>query len=138
MALTCKDKIANYVYHNPRSPLSVITDASGLDNTCSASGVLSRPIKEGKVFRERQGRISVFSATPGYVPVIDWDSIPPKYSVSEKQAIEEKITELESRGMWRRAATLLAKLSCMEDTAHGVAIIALRRTLCVRNLRDRA
>lgn len=138
MALTCKDKIANYVYHNPRSPLSVITDVSGLDNTCSASGVLSGLIREGKVFRERQGRISLFSATPDYVPVVDWDALPPKHSPSEISAIEEKIADLESRGLWRRAATLLAELGNMQDTAHGVGVVALRRTQCVRNLRARA
>lgn len=138
MALTCKDKIANYVYHNPRSPLTVITDISGLDNTCSASGVLSKLIKEGKVIRERQGRISLFSATPNYVPVIDWDALPPKHSPAEIRAVENKIAYLESRGLWRRAETLLAELVRMQDTAHGVALIALRRTQCVRNLRWRA
>ncbi|EDW2260596.1 hypothetical protein R950_002588 [Salmonella enterica subsp. enterica] len=138
MALTCKDKIANFVYHNPRSPLSVLADVSGLENTCSASGVLSRLIKEGKVIRERQGKISVFSATPDYVPVIDWDALPPKHSQAELGAVENKIADLESRGLWRRAATLLAELGNMQDTAEGVGVIALRRTQCVRNLRARA
>ncbi|MEM0567568.1 PerC family transcriptional regulator [Salmonella enterica] len=138
MALTSKDRIANFVYYNPRAPLSAITESAFLGNNNSCSCILSKLIKEGKVIRERHKKISLFSAAPGYVPVVDQDALPPKHSPAEIQRIEQRIADLEARGMWRRASTLLAELSVMQSTAQGVGLVAHRRNQCIRKMRASA
>ena len=132
-----KEIITNFVYHNPRSPLSVITEISGMGNNSSCSNLLSKLIGEGKVIRQREGKISLFSAAPGYSPTIIPDAPPPKCSYDEIKDLEEKIAQLEQRGLFRRAQTLLTELVAMQNTATGVALIAQRRNACVRKLRAR-
>ncbi|EAW8084267.1 hypothetical protein CQK57_03580 [Salmonella enterica] len=127
-----KELIANFVYYNPRSPLSVITDITGFSNDCACSRVLCELVREGKVIREKSGKKSVFTAAPGYIPSDAVYAVSPDYNHDEIQKLEEQIATLESLGLWRRAQTLLTRLSSMQNTAAGVTAIAHRRNATVR------
>ncbi|HCM2252549.1 TPA: hypothetical protein N3C93_004613 [Salmonella enterica subsp. enterica serovar Agbeni] len=75
---------------------------------------------------------SVFTAAPGYIPSDAVYAVSPDYNHDEIQKLEEQIATLESLGLWRRAQTLLTRLSSMQNTAAGVTAIAHRRNATVR------
>ncbi|POP42368.1 hypothetical protein CHU32_03805 [Superficieibacter electus] len=138
MALSRKDTLANYLFFNPHTTITVLTEISDCEDYNSCSGLLSKLIKEGKVVRERKNNVSFYSSAPGYTPVIDNDSLPAKYTQAEIKKVEEEVIRLQERGFWRRASTLLAELSMMQNTAQGVGVVAVWRNSCARSARAKA
>jgi hypothetical protein len=128
-----KSEVAIFIYHHPRATISLVSEAVSLDNsTCST--VLSKLVREGKAIREKDGRTSIYSAAPDFTPEDRPEPPPATYSTDEIAKKERVISELESRGLWRRALTELGILAGMQQTATGVSVIAQRRCQCMRNL----
>lgn len=135
--MTRKDKITNFLHRNPRSIISVIADAAATDNS-QCSSTLSKLVSEGKVIREKLGQVSYYSASPNYEPVPETLPYVQTASTEEVARLEAEISELERRGLWRRALTQLAKLAGIQSTSIGVGLIAQRRNHCRNMLRSKS
>lgn len=135
--MTRKDKIANFLYRNPRSTISVIADAVATDNSqCSCT--LSKLVSEGKAIREKCGLISYYSAAPDYEPVDEIPDYIPTASPEEITRQEKLIADLEKRGLYRWAQTELERLAGMQCSSVGVGLIAQRRNQSCLRLRATA
>lgn len=132
--MTRKDKITNFLYRNPRSIISVIADAAATDNS-QCSSTLSKLVSEGKVIREKVGHVSFYSTARDYEPVPETAPYVQTASTEDVARLEAEISELERRGLWRRALTQLAKLAGMQSTSIGVGLVAQRRNHCRNMLR---
>ncbi|EPO2591175.1 hypothetical protein ACT8MX_003327 [Escherichia albertii] len=137
MALSRRARVTNFIHLNPGASSSFISKSLNITNReCIAS--LSHLTNEGKLIKEVCGLKKTYHTPANYIPIIennDLEKAPPLYSVSEIRRVEEQVAQLEKRGLWRRAQTLLAELSAMQNSASGVGLIALRRNRCVRNAR---
>ncbi|MCI5275838.1 hypothetical protein OM265_08630 [Escherichia albertii] len=140
MALSRRARVANFIHLNPGASSPFIAESLNITSReCNA--VLSRLTNEGKLIREECGFKKTYRTPGNYIPVVEsnnYEKFPVVHNVSEIRRVEEQVATLEKRGLWRRAQTLLAELSAMQNSASGVGLIALRRNRCVRNMRSGA
>lgn len=128
-----QNAVANYLLDNPQASPAEISEALCITdrnlrhiiNSLIESGTIAR-CKSREDFRwyrfvlntRQVGKSSGQSAESSHL--------------SQLQATA---TQLEKRGLWRRAATVWAELSRLQKTVTGVALIASQRNRCVRRAR---
>ncbi|EIS4806096.1 hypothetical protein ACSD30_000772 [Escherichia coli] len=139
MSLPIKSLVAYFVYKHPNSTPTFI--AGSLDiKTDLCRSALYNLLSQGKLTKKKVGKRFAYSTVPDFIPLATerTETTNKKYTQSQIDNVEKKIAELESRGFMRRAESLLAQLSAMQNSSSGVGLIALRRNECIRKLRSRA
>lgn len=128
--------IAKYLLSNPNSSVLEISEELALTDR-SVRYAVATMINEEKLTRirgERDNRVFLFSVSTWYAEEITNEGKTSPIDDNKKlcRSLEQTALELEARGFWRRAATVWAELSAIQQTGAGVGVIANRRNTCVR------
>jgi PerC transcriptional activator. len=134
--LNQREQVAIVVRHIPGCVLQDICEA--LDMTSSCAGNFLRTLtNQGVVNRQHNGRQYVYTVAPGAeIPEADLPFMHQKRSDPEKiRAAVSTAKKLESRGLWRRAATAYAAILELAGNASEVLYFLKRRNACLRKAR---
>lgn len=129
------DQVAVVVRHTPGCVLQDICEA--LDITSSSAGNLLRKLAtSGRVIRDHNGTQYTYSVAPGAdIPDVVLPYMLEKQDPEQLQNAERIAKELESRGLWRRAATVYTGILSLAANSPEVLRIAQRRDACLRTAR---
>ncbi|WP_333497536.1 PerC family transcriptional regulator [Kluyvera sp. CHPC 1.2972] len=124
--------VAHYLLENPQASPVQISEALCLTDRATRY-IIGVMTERGMILRTRNavdGRIHNFIVSDWYASeLIDG---PAPAALGKDRQLEATANQLESRGLWRRAATVWAELSRLQKTVTGVATIASRRNRCIR------
>lgn len=124
--------VAHYLLENPQASPVQISEALCLTDRATRY-IISVMTESGMILRTRNavdGRIHNFIVSDWYASELINGQVPE--AIGKDQQLEATANQLESRGLWRRAATVWAELSRLQKTVTGVAMIASRRNRCIR------
>ena len=126
------DQVAVVVRHTPGCVLQDICEA--LDITSSSAGNLLRKLAtSGRVIRDHNGTQYTYTVAPGAdIPDVVLPYMLEKQDPEQLQNAERIAKELESRGLWRRAATVYTDILSLAANSREVLRIAQRRDACLR------
>lgn len=117
-----QNAVANYLLDNPQASPAEISEALCITDR-NLRHIINSLIDSGTIARCKRSE----------------DSRWYRFVLNTRQAesnqlsqLEAVATQLEKRGLWRRAATVWAELSRLQKTVTGVAMIASRRNRCIR------
>lgn len=133
--LTMKDQVAIFVRYQPNCDIKDVVEA--LDMASTTAGKHLRALTdEGVLIRNHNGAQYSYTVVPGaeipdeVLPCMEQKSDPVKIL-----AAETKAKELESKGLWRRAATVYADMMAIACSSLEVARFAQCREKCIRQAR---
>ena len=124
--------VAHYLLENPQASPVQISEALCLTDRATRY-IIGVMTESGMILRTRNavdGRIHNFIVSDWYASELINGPVPE--AIGKDQQLEATANQLESRGLWRRAATVWAELSRLQKTVTGVAMIASRRIRCIR------
>ncbi|RKR64988.1 PerC transcriptional activator [Yokenella regensburgei] len=126
------DQVAVVVRHTPGCVLQDICEA--LDITSSSAGNLLRKLAtSGRVIRNHNGTQYTYTVAPGAnIPDVVLPYMLEKQDPEQLQNAERIAKELESRGLWRRAATVYTDILSLAANSLEVQRIVQRREECLR------
>ena len=131
-----QNAVANYLLDNPQASPAEISESLCITGR-NLRHIINSLIKSGTIARCKRSEDS-----RRYRFVLNTQPVGKSGGQSSESnqlsQLEVIATQLENRGLWRRAATVLAELSRQQKTVTGVAIIASRRNRCIRTARGRA
>ncbi|WP_421550646.1 PerC family transcriptional regulator [Kluyvera intermedia] len=131
-----QNAVANYLLDNPQASPAEISESLCITGR-NLRHIINSLIKNGTIARCKRSEDSRW-----YRFVLNTQQVGKSCGQSsesnQRSQLEVIATQLENRGLWRRAATVLAELSRQQKTVTGVAIIASRRNRCIRTSRGRA
>lgn len=137
--LSRKEQIANFILENPSSRAQDI--AEGLYITESGVSTLLKGLVEDEaVTRHKDGRFYRYTVTEAYLAEVESseaESFAQQQRLLELRRLEKVAEQLEAKGFLRRAATVWAQLTGMQNSPLGVGLIAMRRNQCTRGLKCR-
>ncbi|MBB1199633.1 PerC family transcriptional regulator [Enterobacteriaceae bacterium 89] len=134
--LNQREQVAIVVRHIPGCVLQDICEA--LDMTSSSAGNFLRALtNQGVIIRQHNGTQYVYTVAPGAeIPEADLPFMNQKRADPEKlRAADIGAKKLESRGLWRRAATAYTAILELAGNANEVLQISKRRDACLRKAR---
>ncbi|WEE19120.1 PerC family transcriptional regulator [Citrobacter koseri] len=133
--LSQKDQVAVVVRHIPGCVLRDVCEA--LDIAAGTAGRFLRALTvSGTITRSHNGTQYVYDVEPGAViPDVTLPFMEEKSDPVKTQAVESIARNLESRGLWRRAATVYTDMLAIASNSVEVARIAQRREECLRMAR---
>lgn len=124
--------VAHYLLENPQASPVQISEALCLTDRATRY-IIGVMTERGMILRTRNavdGRIHNFIVNDWYASELI--NGPAPEAIGKDRQLEATANQLESRGLWRRAATVWAELSRLQKTVTGVATIASRRNRCIR------
>ena len=125
-----QNAVANYLLDNPQASPAEISEALCITDR-NLRHIINSLIDSGTIARCKRSEDSRW-----YRFVLNTRQVDKASSQSAKSSqlsqLEVVATQLEKRGLWRRAATVWAELSRLQKTVTGVAMIASRRNRCIR------
>lgn len=125
-----QNAVANYLLDNPQASPAEISEALCITDR-NLRHIINSLIDSGTIARCKRSEDSRW-----YRFVLNTRQVGKSCSQSAESnqlsQLEVVATQLEKRGLWRRAATVWAELSRMQKTVTGVAMIASRRNRCIR------
>jgi len=126
------DQVAVVVRHTPGCVLQDVCEA--LDITSSSAGNFLRKLTNcGTVIREHNGTQYTYTAAPGAdIPDVVLPFMLDKPDTARIESAERIALELESRGLFRRAATVYTDILGLACNAREVLRIVERRDACLR------
>lgn len=133
--LTLKDQVAIFVRYQPNCDIKDVAEALDMASTtaCKHLRALSN---EGIIIRNHSGTQYSYTAAPGadipdeVLPCMEQKSDPVKILAAEMKA-----KELESKGLWRRAATVYTDMMAIACTSFELVYFAQQRERCLRKSR---
>lgn len=130
--LTQKDQVAVVVRHIPGCVLRDVCEA--LDVPAGTAGRLLRALTvNGTITRSHNGTQYVYNAVPGAgIPEVTLPFMKEKSDPVKTRKAESIARNLESRGLWRRAATVYTDMLAIARNSVEVSRIAQRREECLR------
>ena len=135
--LSRKEQVARFIFEKPHSRAQDI--AEGLYITESGVAVLLKGLIEDEaITRSKDGRFYRYTVTEVYIAEVvlgEAESHVQEQRILELRRLEQVAEQLEARGLRRRAATVWAQLSGMQNSALGVGLIAHRRNQCIRSMK---
>ncbi|WP_419058151.1 PerC family transcriptional regulator [Kluyvera georgiana] len=129
--------VAHYLLENPQACPAQISEALCLTDRATRY-VIGVMTESGMIIRTRNaidGRIHNFVVSDWYADELVNGPTPEPTERGQLRQLQATATQLEKRGLWRRAATVWAELSRLQKTVTGVALIASQRNRCVRRAR---
>jgi len=133
--LTLKDQVAIFVRYQPNCDIKDVAEALDMAST-TACKHLRALTEEGVIIRNHNGTQYSYTADPRadipdeVLPFMEQKSDPVKIL-----AAETKAKELESKGLWRRAATVYTDMMAIACSSLEVARFAQCREKCQRQAR---
>lgn len=128
-----QNAVANYLLDNPQASPAEISEALCITDR-NLRHIINSLIDSGTIARCKRSEDSRW-----YRFVLNTRQVGKSCSQSAESnqlsQLEVVATQLEKRGLWRRAATVWAELSRLQKTVTGVAMIASRRNRCIRRAR---
>ncbi|MFU0854001.1 PerC family transcriptional regulator [Kluyvera cryocrescens] len=125
-----QNAVANYLLDNPQASPAEISEALCITDR-NLRHIINSLIDSGMIARCKRSEDSRW-----YRFVLNTRQVGKSCGQSEEsnqlRQLEVVATQLEKRGLWRRAATVWAELSRLQKTVTGVAMIASRRNRCIR------
>ncbi|VFS74242.1 Uncharacterised protein [Kluyvera cryocrescens] len=125
-----QNAVANYLLDNPQASPAEISEALCITDR-NLRHIINSLIDSGTIARCKRSEDSRW-----YRFVLNTRHLGKSGGQSAESnqlsQLEVVATQLEKRGLWRRAATVWAELSRMQKTVTGVAMIASRRNRCIR------
>ena len=125
-----QNAVANYLLDNPQASPAEISEALCITDR-NLRHIINSLIDSGTIARCKRSEDSRW-----YRFVLNTRQVGKSCGQSAESnqlsQLEVVATQLEKRGLWRRAATVWAELSRMQKTVTGVAMIASRRNRCIR------
>ncbi|HGH3375052.1 TPA: PerC family transcriptional regulator [Kluyvera cryocrescens] len=125
-----QNAVANYLLDNPQASPAEISEALCITDR-NLRHIINSLIDNGTIARCKRSEDSRW-----YRFVLNTRQLGKSCSQSAESnqlsQLEVVATQLEKRGLWRRAATVWAELSRLQKTVTGVAMIASRRNRCIR------
>ena len=125
-----QNAVANYLLDNPQARPAEISEALCITDR-NLRHIINSLIDSGTIARCKRSEDSRW-----YRFVLNTRQVGKSCGQSEEsnqlRQLEVVATQLEKRGLWRRAATVWAELSRLQKTVTGVAMIASRRNRCIR------
>lgn len=125
-----QNAVANYLLDNPQASPAEISEALCITDR-NLRHIINSLIDSGTIARCKRSEDSRW-----YRFVLNTRQLGKSCSQSAESnqlsQLEVVATQLEKRGLWRRAATVWAELSRLQKTVTGVAMIASRRNRCIR------
>lgn len=125
-----QNAVANYLLDNPQASPAEISEALCITDR-NLRHIINSLIDSGTIARCKRSEDSRW-----YRFVLNTRQVGKSCSQSAESnqlsQLEVVATQLEKRGLWRRAATVWAELSRLQKTVTGVAMIASRRNRCIR------
>lgn len=131
--------VAHYLLENPQASPAQISEALCLTDRATRY-IIGVMTESGMILRTRNaidGRCHHFVLSGWYADELLNGPAPEPEEPGQLRQLESTATQLEKRGLWRRAATVWAELSRLQNTVTGVATIASRRNRCIRSARAR-
>lgn len=122
-----------------RTPECVLQDiCEALDLPSSSAGNHLRQLYyAGKLGRVNNGTQYVYRVRAGVeIPDVELPDMAPRSAPENQQEVQEAMAKakmLESKGLWRRAATAYTSIMGMTATSNELWSIARLRTRCLRN-----
>lgn len=129
--------VAHYLLENPQACPAQISEALCLTDRATRY-VIGVMTESGMIIRTRNaidGRIHNFVVSDWYADELVNGPAPEPTERGQLRQLQATATQLEKRGLWRRAATVWAELSRLQKTVTGVSLIASQRNRCVRRAR---
>ena len=126
--------VAHYLLENPQASPEQISEALCLTDRATRY-IIGVMTESGMILRTRNavdGRIHNFIVSDWYADELVNGPAPDPTEHGHLRQLEATANQLESRGLWRRAATVWAELSRLQKTVTGVAMVASRRNRCIR------
>ena len=125
-----QNAVANYLLDNPQASPAEISETLCITDR-NLRHIINSLIDSGTIARCKRSEDSRW-----YRFVLNTRQVGKSCSQSAESnqlsQLEVVATQLEKRGLWRRAATVWAELSRLQKTITGVAMIASRRNRCIR------
>lgn len=125
-----QNAVANYLLDNPQASPAEISEALCITDR-NLRHIINSLIDSGTIARCKRSEDSRW-----YRFVLNTRQVGKSCSQSAESnqlsQLEVVATQLEKRGLWRRAATVWAELSRLQKTVTGVSMIASRRNRCIR------
>lgn len=129
------DQVAVVVRHTPGCVLQDICEALDITSS-SAANLLRKLATSGRVIRDHNGTQYTYTVAPGAdIPDVVLPYMLEKQDPEQLQNAERIAKELESRGLWRRAATVYTDILSLAANSREVLRIAQRRDACLRTAR---
>lgn len=129
------DQVALVVRHTPGCVLQDICEALDITSS-SAANLLRKLATSGRVNRDHNGTQYTYTVAPGAdIPDVMLPYMLEKQDPEQLQIAERIAKELESRGLWRRAATVYTDILSLAANSREVLRIAQRRDACLRTAR---
>jgi hypothetical protein len=132
-----QNAVANYLLDNPQASTIEISEALSITDR-TVRYIVSVMLENGTVIRSKNAgdrRCQRLVLSTWYAEeMVNGPAAGPAKGGYLRQ-LEITATQLEERGLWRRAATVWAELSRLQKTVTGVAIILSRRNDCIRTSR---
>ena len=129
--------VAHYLLENPQASPVQISEALCLTDRATRY-IIGVMTESGMIIRTRNtidGRIHNFIVSDWYADKLVNGPEPDPIELGQLRQLQATATQLEKRGLWRRAATIWAELSRLQKTVTGVAMIASQRNRCIRRAR---
>lgn len=137
--LSRKEQVARFIFEKPHSRTQDI--AEGLYITESGVATLLKGLIEDEaVTRQKDGRFYRYTVTEAYIAESvssEADCLAQEKRLLELRRLEQIAEQLEAKGLLRRASTVWAQLTGMQNSPLGVGLIAMRRNQCTRSLKCR-
>lgn len=128
-----QNAVANYLLDNPQASPAEISEALCITDR-NLRHIINALIESGTITRCKRSEDSRW-----YRFVLNTRQVGKSSGQSAESSqlsqLQATATQLEKRGLWRRAATVWAELSRLQKTVTGVALIASQRNRCVRRAR---
>lgn len=124
--------VAYYLLENPQASPVQISEALCLTDRATRY-IIGVMTESSMILRTRNavdGRIHNFIVSDWYASELI--NGPAQATLGKDRQLEATANQLESRGLWSRAATVWAELSRLQKTVTGVVMIASRRNRCIR------
>ena len=135
-----QNAVANYLFDNPQASPAEISEALCMTDRATRY-IVSLMVNNGMIIRTKNiidGRCHRLALSDWYADELAHGPATEPAAFNQLRQLEATATQLEQRGLWRRAATVWAELSRMQQTVTGVAMIATQRNRCIRTARARA